>query len=302
MRRVTLGLAAVGLTFGSGLCAAVVVVGLKLSNPRPADIGSPPADLPGAETVSIPSGSGSRLGGWWVPGTIPRGGAVVLLHGVWENRLRMVPRARVLHQNGFSVLLVDLQSHGESTGRRITFGKLEGRDAAAAVAFARSRAPTERVAIDGVSLGGAAAILGAEAQPVDAIVLESVYPDIDDALANRLRVALGPVAGPLVAPMLTPLFEILLPPILGVRPAELRPIDRIGSIRAPILIASGTNDDRTPPNETMSLYDHAMGPKELWLVRGAAHEDLERYGPVAYWSHVLPFLQEHLQRERRSEP
>ncbi len=155
-----------------GLCGSVLAVGLRLSAPRSAVIGPPPAELPGAEAVSIQSGSGATLRGWWVPADDPRGGAVVLMHGVWENRLRMVRRARVLHDNGFSVLLFDFQAHGESTGRRITYGKLEALDAASAVAFARNRVPGERVGAIGTSLGGAATLLGPRPLDVDALVLK----------------------------------------------------------------------------------------------------------------------------------
>jgi len=68
-------------------------------------------------------------------------------------------------------------------------------------------------------------VLGPEPLEADALVLESVYPDIDAALANRLRAGLGRVAGPLLTPLLVPVFKLLLPPILGVTPDELRPID-----------------------------------------------------------------------------
>ena len=296
MRRAIIGLVTLGSLLVAGLCAAVLFVGLKLSSPAPAVIGSAPPSLPGAEAVEIRSGSGALVHGWWVPGTVPGGGAVVLTHGVWSNRLQMVPRAQVLRQHGFSVLLIDLQGHGESTGRRITFGKLEGLDEAAAISLVRNKVPTERVGLIGVSLGGAAAVLGPGPLPIDALVLESVYLDIDAALANRLRAGLGRVAGPLFTPLLTPAFELLLPPILGVTPSELRPIDHVGAVKAPILLLSGTEDDRTPPDETRDLFDHAPEPKQLWLVPGAAHVDLERYNADAYWSHVLPFLQERLQR------
>jgi len=47
----------------------------------------------------------------------------------------------------------------ESPGERITFGHLEALDAEAAVEFARQRAPSERLAVIGISLGGAAALL-----------------------------------------------------------------------------------------------------------------------------------------------
>ena len=66
----------------------------------------------------------------------------------------MVRRAEVLRREGYGVLLIDLRAHGESPGTRITFGAKEADDAAASVAFIRSRAPGQPIAAIGWSLGG----------------------------------------------------------------------------------------------------------------------------------------------------
>ena len=284
-----------GLLLGIGICGSVIAVGLALSAPHRAAIGPPPPILPGADAVTLPAASGSVLQGWWLPGQ-PGVGAVILMHGIWGNRLQMVQRAQVLHGRGFAVLLFDLQAHGESTGTRITFGRLEGMDAASAVSFVHVHAPGERVGVIGVSLGDAAALLGPGPLPVDALVLESVFPTIDAALTNRLHAALGPILGRVVPPLLAPVFETLLPPILGVAPADLRPIDRIAAITAPLLLASGTADDRTPLIEAEALFARAPQPKQFWPVQGAGHEDLERFDPGAYWRVVMPFLLSNLRR------
>ena len=213
------------LTAASGVGAAVLVVGFALSSPSRAVIGSPPSDLH-AQTVTIPSTSGAILRGWLIVGR-PRGGAVVLMHGIHSNRLSMVRRARLLNAAGFSVLLFDFQAHGESTGARITFGQLEAEDARSSVAFVRARLPNERIGAIGASLGGAAALLGPHPLPVDALVLESVYTNIAPAITNRLRAVLGPSLGRILAPALEYLFELLLPPVLGVNANDLRPIDHV---------------------------------------------------------------------------
>ena len=295
MRYLVIGLLLLVLLLLAGLCASVLAVGLRLSSPFRRHVGPAPGQLPGAEAVAIPSPSGSVLRGWWVDGSRPSGGAVVLMHGIRADRLILVQRARVLHDHGFSVLLFDLQAHGESSGRRITFGKLEALDAAAAVSFVRHRLPGERVGAIGLSLGGAAALLGPRPLDVNALVLESVYPDIDAALANRLRAGLSPLLGSLFTPLLVPAFKLLLPPILGVRARDLRPIDRIGAVVAPLLVASGTTDRLTTPAETEELFKRAPEPKRLWMVDGAAHVDLERFSPDQYWAAILPFLSAHLQ-------
>jgi alpha-beta hydrolase superfamily lysophospholipase len=276
------------------LVAAVIGFGLFMSAPVPAVIGPPPDDL-GAEAITIASPSGSQLKGWYIAGR-PGGGAVVLLHGVHANRLSMVRRARLFKAAGFSVLLFDFQAHGESPGRRITFGRLEGLDAAAAVAFVRARAPGERVGAVGSSLGGAAAVLGPAPLAVDALVLESVYPEIGAAIANRIRVVLGPTIGAVVAPPTAWLFEVVLPPFLGVRPAELRPIDHMARITAPLLMAIGGRDDRTTPAEALAMFARAPEPKTLWVVEGMGHWDLEGFAPEPYRTRVLAFLAARLQR------
>ena len=273
-----------------GLVGSVLAVGLAISSPVQRVVGPPPPSLPGAEAVAFASPSGAGLRGWWVPAASPGHGAVILMHGVGGNRLSMVRRAAVLHDHGYAVLLFDLGAHGESTAPRITFGAREGEDAAAAIAYVQVRAPGERLGVIGVSLGGAAAMLAPQPLPVQALVLESVFPDIVAALSSRLRVGLGPVLGPAATPVLTPVFMTLMPPVLGVTPMQLRPIDGIGAVRAPVLVASGTVDAYTPIEEARALFDRAPQPKRFWAVEGAGHVDLEAFDPEAYWRVVLPFL------------
>jgi uncharacterized protein len=294
LRSPTKILALIVLVGAAGLFVPVIAVGLMLSAPARMTVGAPPADL-NAETIEFQSASGATIRGWFVAGR-PGGGAVVLMHGLRGNRLAMVRRARLLRSAGFSVLLFDFQAHGESTGNRITFGALEGRDAAAAVAFVRRRLPGEKIGVIGTSLGGAAALLGPAPLPVDALVLEAVYPDIGAATANRVSVVLGQRLGALVSKPITRLFELLMAPIVGVAPSDLRPIDRIASIGAPVLIVGGARDNRTTMAETTALFERAREPKSLWILDDAGHYDFEAHAPDAYRARVLAFLAQALQR------
>ena len=268
------------------LLATVALGGLHLAAPAARAVGAPPADRP-AESVVIPSASGSLLRGWFIDG---RGqGTVVLLHGVHASRLSMLGRARLLSELGFAVLLIDFQAHGESPGRHITFGRLEALDAAAAVAYAHARRPTDRVGAIGTSLGGAAALLAPAPLPLDALVIEGVYGDLRSALSNRLNIALGPAGR-----WLTPVFGLLAPVLLGITLDDLRPVDRIGQLSCPVLVAAGIRDDRTTISEARALFDHAREPKQFWPVAGAGHVDLESYAPDGYRATVLPFLIRYL--------
>ncbi len=268
----------------------VLELGTWWTAPARRHIGSAPADFP-AEDVAFASGSGARLRGWFVPG-VPGGGGVVLLHGVRESRRGMLGRARFLNRRGYSVLLFDLQSHGESEGDGIRFGQAEALDAEAAVAFLRKRVPDERIGALGFSLGGAACVLGPAPLPVDALVLEAVYAQIDDAVANRLRLRLG-AAGP----WLTPFLMAQLKPRWGIDARELRPVEAVKTVRAPLLVIAGADDPRTTLEDSERLFGAAPEPKELWVVPGAGHVDFHRFAPEAYEARVGQFLDRYLKRQ-----
>jgi fermentation-respiration switch protein FrsA (DUF1100 family) len=280
MRR-TIAFAAI-VAAGAGIAAAWWL-GSQLTAPARHAIGPPPADL-AAIPISFPSASGSEIHGWLVPGESGRG-AVVLAHSVRSNRLEMVDRAAFLRRAGYTVLLFDAQAHGESPGERITFGWLEARDARAAVSALRAQRPEEKIAYLGVSQGGAAALLGDDPLDVDALVLEAVYPTLHDAVVARIRIRLGPLA-PLLAPLLLAQVQLRL----GVDPAALAPIEGIRRIHEPLLLIAGERDLHTPLAESKRLFEAAPGPKQLWVVPGAAHVNFHNLAPAGYERRVLEFL------------
>ncbi|WP_281849192.1 alpha/beta hydrolase [Dyella sp. GSA-30] len=270
-------------------------VGKLLVLPAHKEMGSPPADL-SATAVSFASTSGNTIRGWFIPG-LPRHGAVLLLHGVHANRLAMLPRARWLHDLGYSVLLIDFQAAGESEGNAVTFGYRESRDAGAALDWLRLKVPGERIGIIATSMGGAAVLLAEPTLQVDAIVLEQVYPTIQDALRDRLSLHVGPAG-----PWLTQSFLITMHAMLAIDPERLRPIDHIGGMTAPILLIAGDADRHTRLDESRAMYAAAGAGSWLWIVPGARHVDLYRYASDAYRQRVRDFLEATLQKARFASP
>lgn len=270
-------------------CALLLVAGEILSAPAHRLVGEVPADVQ-ARAVRIAAGPDATVAGWFIQGRAGQG-AVLLLHGVRSDRRQMLGRARFLAAAGYSVLSIDLPAHGESTGERITFGSSEARGVAAALQFLRTECPGERVGVIGASLGAASLVL-ARAQPApDAVVLEAMFSTIEEATANRLRMRAGAL-GELAAPALLAQLRLRL----GVPAAQLRPIDRMAGLSAPVFILSGTQDRHTTQAQTLRLFEAASHPKELWLVEGAAHVDLHAFDPAAYEARVSAFLRKHLQQ------
>lgn len=274
----------------AGLLTLSLAAGELLTHPARAAIGPVPAGL-AAEAVRIPHGDGRHVSGWFLPGR-SGAGAMLLLHGVRGNRLQMLARARWLQREGIACLLIDQPAHGESSGERITFGRREAAGADAALAWLRARLPGEKVGAIGVSLGGAALLFARRQPELDALVLESVYPTIQEAVQDRLALRLGPWASRLLAPLLL----VQLPLRLDLSATQLRPVDAIAAVRAPLLIASGSADLHTRWPETEALFAAARQPKTLWRVDGATHVDLHDFDAPAYEARLLPWLQAQLHK------
>jgi uncharacterized protein len=243
------------------------------------------------ENVTFASASGSSIHAWFIRGNAGAG-AVLLLPGVGSDRTSMEGRALFLNARGFTVLAPDFQASGESPGDHVTYGARESLDAEAAMTFLRDSVRGERIGVIGVSMGGAATLLGHGPLAADAFVLESVYPTIRQALSNRLGTWLGPLGG--VARLFTSPVLSIGGSIAGVTEAELQPISRIGALRAPLLIIAGTDDQYTPLAEAESLFARAPNPKTFWAVTGAAHVDLHDFTPRDYEQRVGAFLETHL--------
>jgi len=287
-KRTLIGLAAFVLALMLVLAVSAWVVGSKLIEPQNHRVALPAGFA--AESVSIP-GSGHDIAGWWV--NIGSGSPVVLLvHGLGADRSSMVSRAELLMRRGFSTLLIDLQAEGETRGNAITLGHLESADVVAARDWVEQTAPGRKIGVIGTSLGGASVLLAPQPSGFDAVVLESVYPRIGRAVENRIRMRLGPLA-----PVLTPLLLIQLEPRLQIAVSDLEPIRWIGRMGAPVLVAAGSEDQHTTLAESRELFAAAAQPKSLWVVAGAAHQDLLEYDPTAYEEHVVDFLRRHLAAE-----
>jgi alpha-beta hydrolase superfamily lysophospholipase len=240
-----------------------------------------------AQQVAIPS-QGHAIAGWWIDNHADTP-VVLLLPGIRADRSSMASRATLLRARGFSVLLIDLQAHGETPGEQITLGWRESRDVEAALGWLKSRFPGRRIGVIGCSLGGASIVLGHQPAGFDAIVLEAVYPRIGRAVENRIRLRVGALA-----PLLTPLLLAQIPLRLHISPHDLEPIRHIADVGAPVLIAAGSRDEHTTLGESEELYGTAVQPKQLWVVDGARHQDLLSYDPAGYEDHVIGFLVQYL--------
>mgnify|MGYP000850405407 FL=1 len=277
------------LAFITAITLGIFAIGALLTAPAPTAVGTLSADFP-VESVQIPAQNESTVHGWLVHGQ-PGGGVVLLAHSMRSNRLEMLSRARFLRDQGYSALFIDLQAHGETAGEKITFGLRESENIETSIAFLRKTFPVELIGAIGVSLGAAAIVLAKHDLKLNAVILESLHPTIEEAVDNRLKLHFGNYGSVLLPLMLSQLSLYLDASI-----DALSPITRINNLNAPLLIISGTDDAHTTQLETERLYAAARAPKELWIVPGARHFNMHAYAGREYEQRISAFLSQYLRQ------
>ncbi len=258
----------------------------QLTSPHARPVGQPPSSFPFAvENAAWETSDHHSIRGWFVPAP-DSNRAIVLLHGYGGDRRGMLPRAKFFREHGYNVLLYDARACGESSGDCVTMGFLEAKDLEGGLAWLRAKG-MGRIACLGVSQGGATILLAAEQiGDVRCVICESVYDELAHAVDRRFRHSFG-IPGWLGGCLVVPIAEYRT----GVPMDDVKPVLKIPRLPCPVFVISGDQDAKTWPADTQRLFAAAAQPKELWLVSGAAHNDM--YGPE-YETRVLGFLQKYM--------
>jgi uncharacterized protein len=206
-----------------------------------------------AETVILETSDGERVIAWHVP---PRPGhpLVIYFHGNAETIANRIDRHRALIATGAGLLAVSYRGYMGSTGEPTEAGLLH--DADAAYAFAASRYPADRIVLWGHSLGSGVAVALAATRPVTKVVLEAPFTSTTD-VAQRM-------------------FPVV--PVRWLMHDQFRSDERIGAVKASILILHGARDIVVPIALGERLYQLAREPKRFVRYPKGGHDDLDNYG------------------------
>lgn len=254
-------------------------------------------------SLEIPGPSG-QLPAWLFPAARPRadGAWVVVVHGRGAQRqegLRAVP---VLHELGYSVLLVSYRNDGDapdSPDRRYGLGGTEWHDVDAALGFALTHGARSLVLM-GWSMGGAIVLQtltrSAHRASISATVLDSPVVDWVDTLefqATLLRVP------PLLAAFaMRMLGSTWAAPLTGQdSPIDLPSMDfvaRAGELGVPILILHSDDDGYVPATGSRRLAQLRPDLVTLVSFTRARHTRLWNYDPERWNGAIRDWLTAHL--------
>jgi pimeloyl-ACP methyl ester carboxylesterase len=236
--------------------------------------------LPGLTDVTLTTRDGIRLAGWYASGA--NGAAIVLVHGLSANRVQVLPEAARLVERGYGVFAYDARAHGNSEGRKCTWGDRERHDVAAALDFVAGRSEVKRIGAIGFSIGASAvAVAAATDSRLQSIVLEAATPSFRKAVEWDNR-RYGPIR----------LYPTLwLYRWYGVRVDE---IDVVAALRTmaprPVLVVAGSMDQDVVPWMTNDVFAAAPNPKSLYLVPDAGHGAYARAAGDEYLEHLVGFF------------
>lgn len=207
-----------------------------------------------------------RVHGWFLPRPDTQRVALVC-HGRSRDKSWMLPLAARLFEAGWSVLLFDFRSHGARGFGTTSIGLRESDDVLSALDWLEAGGH-DRVAVYGVSMGGAASLiaLGREARPsVRAVAIDGSFPALTDLLEHNA--GRWPVPGYLVDWGIAAAGAWA-----GYDPAAVRPVDAVPEVRAPLLFLQGHEDWLVPPDAAATLAAAAPGGPPPTRYRGGHDE------------------------------
>jgi fermentation-respiration switch protein FrsA (DUF1100 family) len=260
--------------FGVSLFAAWMLVQLAVHlGRRPLDPTVSQQLGVSVENVSITAPDGAVMKAWFAQPDHPNGAAVILLHGVADNREGVAGFGEIFLRHEYAVLLPDSRAHGESGGALPTYGVLERDDVKQWAAWLRPHAAGCKY-LFGESMGAAIAIQASAVTPgICGIAVESAFATFrgiaNDRIAQMAREGLWfpETVGAL------PREEALL--YVRVRYREnledASPLRAIQQSQVPTLLICGTADANIPMRHSQELYRAGRSHSELWIVEGADH-------------------------------
>jgi hypothetical protein len=223
--------------------------------------------------VSITASDGRRLQGWFARPADANGDAVILLHGVGDNRQGMMGFAELFLSNGFAVLVPDSRAQGESGGDFPTYGLKESGDVQRWFNWLVMQQHAKCIFGMGESMGAAIVLQAAQTTPFCAVVAESSFASFHQIAYVRVGQFFhtGEWLGRIV---LRPAVETAFlygRLTRGVNLADASPERSVVGGQMPILLIHGLADDNIPPQQSERIRAHNPAEIVLWEVPNAGH-------------------------------
>ncbi len=214
----------------------------------------------------IPAIDGGSLEVWRVEPDGESHGIVVFAHGWGRNRDRMVYRARLFADLGFTTVMHSARDHGGSSKSCLVNAVKFAEDIEAVLKWI-----AEPVSLYGHSAGAAGAIIAAYRNPdkIRRLFLEASYAYTKEGLLSLYTWA-NRFFGKVIGPMIIFWWDLLYPGAMDqYSPANLAP-----DLHMPVMIIHGEKDQRFPVAFAHTLkHRFPAGKVDMYIAPGVGHSD-----------------------------
>jgi uncharacterized protein len=223
--------------------------------------------------VSVTTPDAITLRAWDIHPHRGNGDAVILLHGLSDNRIGMTGYAQFFLAHGFDVLLPDARAHGASEGALATYGLLERNDVRQWFDFLSTQYHPHCIFGFAESMGAAELLQSLAVEPgFCAVAAESSFATFHEIAYDRMGQPfhVGPWFG---RTFFRPVVEFAF---LYVRwkyhldMDKVSPENAVAATSVPVLLIHGQIDSNIPIRHSRQIHDsnyHAV----LWEVPHADH-------------------------------
>ena len=226
------------------------------------------------QEVSITAADSAVLKGWYVHPRSFNGNAVVLAHGITDNREGVGGYAEIFLKHGYAVLLPDARAHGESGGKLATYGVKEADDLHRWVSWLYAHDAPKCVYGFGESYGAALVLQSLAAEPrYCAVAVEDAFSTAQEMSYERVSgfLHLGGWFGKTLGRPIIASAVLYSKARYGIDLLQPSPLDAVTHSSVPVLLIHGALDRSIDPRHSVILAKAAPNHVQLWLVPNAGH-------------------------------
>jgi pimeloyl-ACP methyl ester carboxylesterase len=245
--------------------------------------------------AAITTTDGIRLRAWDLRPENANGDAVILLHGLSDNRLGMTRYADLFLRHGYRVLMPDGRAHGASDGLLATYGLLETSDLGRWLDWLVANHQPHCIYGFGESMGAAELLqaIGTEAR-FCAVAGECPFSNFREIAYDRMGQHLN--AGPWVGrTILWPVVEsafIYSRWKYGLDFEQVSPEETVAKTKVPVFLIHGQSDTNIPIRHSRRIL--ARNPSVvLWVVPSAEHSSAVNVYPDEFNRRLVGWFENH---------
>ncbi len=244
--------------------------------------------------VAIATQDGITLKAWYAVPENDNGSAVMLLHGVSDNREGVAGYGRMFLKQGYRVLFPDARAHGESGGDLATYGLRESDDIHRWIDWLEQSRP-KCVYGFGESMGAAQLLQSLQGEArFCAVIAESPFSRFNSVAYERAASYVRMPAW---------FGETVLRPVVGIAIFYTRhkygidfstanPADAVAQSQTPMLLIGDEKDVNILPHHVLDLA--RLNPKvTVWMVPNAYHTGAWAADHQGFETRVTSFLNVH---------